>query len=135
MTERIYISRPIDDRDANAIYDVIHRARRDFIRPRFEVIDPTTIPNGGERENYTRLVNSQLRLMKTCQILLVDMSIPNHTYIGCIAELVYARINNLCTVVYVGSNIIGHRPWLRFHADHIDPSWEGAVRWIHARLQ
>ena len=135
MVQRIYISRPIDDRDAGGIYDIILRAKRDFRRPRFEVIDPTTIPDGGQRENYTNLVTSQLNLMKTCDILLTDMSIPNHTYIGCIAELVYARTYDLCTVVYVGSNTIGHRPWLRFHADHIDASWEGAVRWIHARLQ
>jgi hypothetical protein len=135
MTQRLYVSRPIDDRDAAEICDIVIRARKDFRSPRFEVIDPTSIPDGGQRENYKGLVDSQLNLMKTCDAILIDMSLPNHTYIGCIAELVYAHTYRLCTVVYVGSNRIGHRPWLRFHADHIDTTWEGAVRWIHTRLQ
>jgi hypothetical protein len=135
MTHRIYISRPIDDRDVSEIYDIVELARKEFRTPRFEVIDPTLIPNGEQRENPKRLVDTQLRLMKTCDTILIDMSLPNHTYIGCIAELVYAHRYRLNTVVYVGSNRIGHRPWLRYHADHIDTTWEGAVQWIHAKLR
>lgn len=129
------MSRPIDDRDSSEIYDIISRAKLDFRNPRFEVIDPTSIPYGAQRENPARLVDAQLKLLKTCDIILVDMSLPNHTYIGCIAELVYAHSYNLCSVVFVGSNRISHRPWLRYHSDHIDVSWEGAVQWIHGRFQ
>lgn len=135
MTHRIYISRPIDDRDVSEIYDIVERAREEFRTPRFEVIDPTLIPNGAQRENPKSLVDTQLKLMKTCDTILIDMSLPNHTYIGCIAELVYAHRYKLYTVVYVGSNRIGHRPWLRYHTDHIDTTWEGAVKWIHAKLR
>ena len=101
MTHRIYISRPIDDRDVSEIYDIVERAREEFRTPRFEVIDPTLIPNGAQRENPKSLVDTQLKLMKTCDTILIDMSLPNHTYIGCIAELVYAHRYKLYTVVYV----------------------------------
>jgi hypothetical protein len=137
MTQRIYIARAVDDREPNAIQTVVLRARRDFPSPRFEVIDPMVVGDIEHRQNntYLAVLETQLDLLKSCDVILVDMSLPNHTYIGCVAELVYAHVWQLCTVVYVGSNRIIHRPWLRFHADHIDTSWEGAVRWIHARLQ
>jgi hypothetical protein len=135
MAHRIYVSRPIDGRDSSEIYDIITRAKKDFRSPKFEVIDPTAIPHGGERQNHNTMVPAQLNLMKDCDIILADMSLPNHTYIGCIAELVYARLYELCSVVFVGSNRISHRPWLRYHSDHIDTSWEGAVQWIHGRFQ
>ena len=137
MTQRIYVARAIDDRDTSVIYDIVHRAQRDFSSPRFEVIDPMAISYIEHRENsnYAHVLETQLQLLRSCDVILVDMSLPNHTYIGCVAELVYAHVWQLCTVVYVGSNTIIHRPWLRFHADHIDTSWEGAVKWIHARPQ
>lgn len=136
MTVRIYITRPIDDLDRSIIYDFVERARRDFPSPRFQVIDPMTIGDIEQRDDssYDNVVYKQLQMLKTCDVVLVDLSIPNHTYIGCVAELVYAHMWQLCTVVYVGSNKIFHRPWLRYHADHVDPDWEGVVQWIHARL-
>ena len=137
MTERIYVARPVDDRETAAIYDIVLRAQRDFASPRFQIVDPMEIgPIESRRNNtYTHFLEDQLRLLRSCDMILVDMSLPNHTYIGCVAELVYARLAQLCSVVYVGNNRISHRPWLRYHADHIDTSWEGAVRWIHERPQ
>ncbi len=137
MTQRIYVARAVDDREAAAIYDIVLRAQRDFPSPRFEIVDPMAvgpIEYRGNR-NYASFLDDQLNLLKSCDIILADMSIPNHPYIGCVAELVYAHLAQLCTVVYVGPNKISHRPWLRFHADHIDTNWEGAVKWIHARPQ
>jgi hypothetical protein len=137
MPQRIYIARPIDDLDTSGVWNIVTRARQDFPNPRFEVIDPMTIGDINQREenSYERVVDKQLQLLKSCDVILIDMSLSDHTYIGCVAEMVYAHIWELCTVIYVGSNRIIHRPWLRFHADHIDTNWEGAVQWIHARLQ
>ena len=133
MANRIYVSRPIDGRDSSEIYDIINRARNDFPSPSFEVIDPTSIPFGRARQNHNQMVPAQLDLMRTCDVILADMSLPNHTYIGCVAELVYARSYSLYSVVFVGSNRIGHRPWLQHHADQIETSWEGVVQCIHGR--
>jgi hypothetical protein len=135
MAVRIYVARPVDDLDRSGINGFVQRARRDFSSPRFEVIDPMLIGDIDQREDssYAGVVDKQLQLLHSCDIILVDMSLPNHTYIGCIAEMVYAHIWQLSTVIYVGSNRMFHRPWLRFHADHIDSEWEGAVQWIHAR--
>jgi hypothetical protein len=135
MPQRIYVARPVDDLDISGIQDFVERARRAFPGPRFEIIDPMIIGDIEHRgeSSYAAVVDKQLQLLKTCDVILVDMSMSNHTYIGCVAELVYAHIWELSTVVYIGSNRIFHRPWLRFHADHIDSDWEGVVRWIHAR--
>jgi hypothetical protein len=136
MTVRIYVARPVDDLDRSASDALVQRVRNDFPNPRFEVLDPMTIGDIKDRgdSSYANVVDKQLTLLRSCDVILVNMSISNHTYIGCVAEMVYARIWKLSTVVYVGSNRIGYRPWLRYHADHIDEDWEGAVRWIHARL-
>jgi hypothetical protein len=135
MAVRIYVARPVDDLDRTEINGFVQHARRDFLKPRFEVIDPMIIGDIEQRDDssYASVVDKQLQLLRSCDVILVDMSLPNHTYIGCIAEMVYAHIWELCTVVYVGSNKMFHRPWLRFHADHIDSDWEGVVQWIHAR--
>lgn len=134
MTTRIYLARPIDGRDENSIYEVVHRAKRDLHRPRFEIVDPITERKIEYRNNHESVVAAELELLQSCDVILVDMSIINHVYIGCIGELIYAHLWNLSTVIYVGSNgTLIQRPWLRFHANHIDIAWKGAIEWIYAK--
>jgi hypothetical protein len=135
MTSRIYLARPIDERIPASTNDVIARAKSNFRYPRFEVIDPTIARGAENPEDYMGLVQAELHVLESCDAILVDMSPTDHIYIGCIAELVYARLWNLSTVIYTGSNDkLDRRPWLRFHADHIDATWKGAVEWIQTNL-
>lgn len=134
MTTRIYLARPIDGRNQTSIHEIVDRAKRDFPRPRFEIVDPVAEYELKDRNDYPNVVTTELELLRSCNVILIDMSILNHTYIGCIGELIYAHLWNVTTVVYVGSNnALIQRPWLRFHADHIDITWKGAVEWIYAK--
>lgn len=134
MTARIYLARPIDGRSQTSIYEILDRAEREFQRPRFEIVDPVAKYDLRDRNDHVYVVATELEILRSCNIILIDMSLANHTYIGCVAELIYAHLWNLITVVYVGSNsALTQRPWLRFHADHIDTTWKGAVEWIHTK--
>lgn len=48
--------------------------------------------------------------------MLVDMSIPNWTYVGCVCELVYATLWSIPSVVIVADVAMAQRVWLRHHA-------------------
>jgi hypothetical protein len=137
MSTRIYLARAIDGRSASSICEPVRRAERDLRPPRFDVVDPVTECELQDRqENTTGIVASELQLLQSCDVILADMSIPNHAYIGCIAELVYAHLWNLTIVVYIGTNsALRGRPWLIFHSHHIDITWEGAIKWIKMRQQ
>lgn len=137
MSTRIYLARAIDGRSTSSIYEPVHRAERDLRPPRFNVVDPVMEYRLQDRKgDYADIVASELQLLQSCDIFLADMSIPNHTYIGCIAELVYAHLWNLAVVIYIGTNsALSCRPWLVFHSHHIDTTWEGAIEWIQIRQQ
>jgi len=135
LTSRIYVARAIDGRDKCSTAVAITRARAEFKLPRFDVIDPATTTCAESAWGYAELVNAELRILATCDLILADMSLVDHSYIGCVAELVYAHMWNLPAAVYAGRNLeLADRPWLRYHCDHIDSSWEGIVAWVQQRL-
>lgn len=130
---RIYLARAVDGRTQQSIDEVAQRVRQYLQPPRFEIVDPLDVYHPAERDDYVRIVDTELALLSSCNLLLLDMSLPDHAYIGCVAELVYARLLHLRTCVYIGARPnLSDRPWLRYHADHIDSNWNGIIKWFQA---
>jgi hypothetical protein len=75
----------------------------------------------------TAIVENDLQLLRQADVLLVDVSIPNHTYIGCICEMVYAREWGIPVVSYIGRNHIGKRPFFIYHSNTIYKRWADAL--------
>lgn len=67
-------------------------------------------------EDPMAMVEYDLRHLRRSDGLLVDMSSPTHTYIGCVCELTYAYLWQIPAVVWVGRTGLEQRPWLRYHA-------------------
>jgi hypothetical protein len=65
--------------------------------------------------------------MSECDVLLIDMTIPNRNYVGCVGELVYASLAGVPAVVVVGDTDYGDRLWLRAHSTLIVREWGEAV--------
>lgn len=76
------------------------------------------------------VVQQALSLIRESDFVLLDLSLRNHTYIGCICEMVYAYLWQKPVVVFVGTSGNESRPWLRFHASHICATLRDAVDWI-----
>lgn len=82
------------------------------------------------KEKAREIVEQDLSLLKTADIVLMDCSIPNRNYIGCICELVYAYLWGIPIIVYVGSSGNDNRYWLRYHANYICKDRSEAIKYI-----
>lgn len=78
------------------------------------------------------IVENDLQLLRQADVLLVDVSVPDHTYIGCICEMVYAREWGIKVVSYVGRNRIDKRPFFVYHSSIICRRWSDAFDNINA---
>ena len=66
-----------------------------------------------------RIVEHDLHLLRRADLVLLDLSKPGHTYVGCICEMVYAHLMKIPIVAYVGDTDNGSRIWLVYHCKAI----------------
>lgn len=130
MTERswrIYLARAIENMPRAAITALSRSAAREVDGDHFELVDANREylewkarnPELVDSNEYLTLVPFQIALLKSCDGLLMDMTIPNRNYVGCCSELVYAYSFHLPSAVYVGDTDNGARKWLQYHATFI----------------
>jgi hypothetical protein len=138
---RVYYSRAVD---GLARAEVVSRGVRlaEMLRTMdIELVDPVAAfplrptspvqPSGGEESD---LVRSDLRLLRTSHAVLMEMTIPDRNYIGCVCELTYAHLWGIPTVVWVGDPGYELRPWLRYHATAVFHEQREAVDRLTALL-
>ena len=64
------------------------------------------------------LVESQIANIEKCDIMVAELTIPDHPYVGCIGEIIYAhQMGKRVYVVYGGYDYITQRPWMSYHVD------------------
>jgi hypothetical protein len=121
----IYFARAVDFIDPSTVAATSAPIREALAARRMCMVDPLEyeIESGVHRlvgtQRDTSLVELDLALLRRCDAMLVDMTIPDRNYIGCVSELVYARTWQIPAIVYVGSTGYEHRPWLRYHATYV----------------
>lgn len=124
----VYFSRPIDWRSPRQVENSFADLRARLPKDVCEVVDPAGIAvNMTEERWYRNLVDAQLVALRSCDFILADLSATDHFYIGCIAELVYAHVAGVRSVVVVGENRLVNRPWLLYHSDHLCISLDQGV--------
>ena len=77
------------------------------------------------------IVEKDLEQIRQSDLLFVDMSIPNRNYIGCNCEIVYAHINKIPIIVYVGNTDNGMRYWLNYHATFVSDSFKKCIEKLY----
>lgn len=115
--KRVYYARAVDDRNRTDVLAEGVRIQGELFKFEIELVDPIAI--GGKWERPEDVVQIDLSLLKSCDAVLMDMSLDGWTYVGCVAELVYAHIWNIPSVVWVANQSIAERKWLRYHATKI----------------
>jgi hypothetical protein len=111
---RVYYARAVDNRDWDEVQSERSRVLEIFARHGMEVINQFSNGFTTDRE----LVDSQIANIRRCDILVADLSIPEHPYIGCIGEIIYAhQFGKRVYVIYGGCPHISKRPWLSYHVD------------------
>ncbi len=130
----IYVARAVDHRPAEATQRVGRELSAMLTAAGFRPIDPvqTPFPGFAGRNILSEFdrVHSDLAWLRRSDALVADLSIPDWPYVGCICELVYARLYEVPAVVITGDNVIGERVWLQFHADAVVRTGEEAVSFL-----
>ena len=129
----IYFARAVDLLDPGSVASVAAEAGRLLTVHGMRLLDPLEheaaldLSQLSAEARSTALVELDLALLQRSDAMLVDMTIPDRNYIGCVAELVYARIWRIPAVVYVGSTGYDERPWLRYHATQLCSRLDEAI--------
>jgi len=136
----VYFARAIDGLDASSIRSNGRKVGKYLASYGLAMIDPyeslrATSDSAGREATPQELVSSDLRLLAHSDAVLMNMSIPNRNYIGCVAELVYAHLWRVPAVVYVGASLNDQRPWLQYHATVICTKLPEAVKQLRKTLK
>jgi hypothetical protein len=70
--------------------------------------------NGSIRD-VKEIVDSDLVTLRDADVLVVDISLPRHNYVGCICEMVYAKVWGISVVAYPKRNTLVKRPFFKYH--------------------
>lgn len=121
---RIYFARAMEGLGRQEI-----RQGADFVRRILgnsaDLLDPFEAE--ATPDDYKKVVFDDLSLLRTADVLLVDMSIADRNYIGCSCELVYAFLEGIPSVVHVGETDYAKRKWLQYHATVIVSDFQDAI--------
>lgn len=125
---RVYFARAVDGLDRDRVIDLAQGVRKELDVVGLTTIDPVAASEpmiGGVRDesehsgdaprNYRQVVEQELAILRSCDAVLMDMSIPSRNYIGCVCEMTYAHMWNIPCVVYLDAVEL-NRPWLKYHA-------------------
>jgi hypothetical protein len=119
---RIYFARAIDGEDNAARSRLASTVASELAAAGLSMVDPaaddpavTDETKEGAMKRYRTLVEHDLSVLQSCHAVLMDISVPGRSYIGCICEMTYAYFWKIPCVVYTG-NLDDRRPWLQYHA-------------------
>lgn len=84
----------------------------------------------GPDQEVRKIVEQGLRKLRQADVLIADLSIPGHNYIGCICEIVYAHLWQKKVVVFTGDSGNETRPWLRYHTTHLCSTFDEAINHV-----
>jgi hypothetical protein len=121
----VYYARAVDSCDWNEVQASRQRVVDCFAQRGMEVINDFS--NGFDSDK--ELVESQIANIRRCDILVAQLTIPNHPYVGCIGEIIYAhQMGKRVYVVYGENAHIRERPWLSYHTDGFFRTFEELFR-------
>ena len=70
-------------------------------------------------ENAIKVVEENLRELCGADCIIINFTIPKHLYVGCIGEMIYAKINRVKVIVIAGDSGVDKHFWTVYHADAI----------------
>lgn len=137
---RVYFARAIDGEHKLRTQELAFTVARELAAVGLLMIDPTadepvhppTRLDDGSK--YRAIVDHDLAALRSCRAVLMDLSIPDRNYIGCICEMTYAYLWQIPCVIYLGE-INKDRPWLHYHATAVFSLRSEAVAYLRTILR
>ncbi|SNT33192.1 hypothetical protein SAMN05421812_104544 [Asanoa hainanensis] len=125
----VYFARAVDGLPRDEVLRLGEEVADELGRHGLAMADPVAVwtDTSGPVTDYIALVESDLAVLRKCDGVLVDMTIPRRSYVGCVGELMYAHLWRKPAVVWVGDTGLEDRPWLRYHASAVVRTRDEAV--------
>lgn len=126
----IYFARAVDGEDRLAALSLADRVAAELAPHGLMLVDPVRLYDAGpgdDQPSEVSIVEHDLRILRRCDAILMDMSIQGRNYIGCSCELTYAYLWKIPCVVYLGG-ATEIRPWLTYHATAVAQTRGQAIR-------
>jgi hypothetical protein len=136
---RVYFARAIDGEHKSSGQTLASTVAQELEAIGLLMVDPTTnepLQSSTELDiqlRYRAIVDHDLSVLRTCHAVLMDLSIPERSYIGCICEMTYAYLWQIPCIVYLGG-IDKDRPWLHYHATGIFRLRSEAIAYLKTLL-
>ena len=84
-----------------------------------------------DEKSSSEIVENNMKLLEKADCVIVDLSIKNHSYIGCIDEMVCANLRNIFVIVICGESGVEKRPYTNYRANKIVKDFDEAVECIN----
>jgi nucleoside 2-deoxyribosyltransferase len=131
-TRRVYFARAMDGIAPDRIRGQALEVEEVLAAHGIQLLDPYRDESGGEAakslgDRAREIVERDLTLLRNTDAVLMDCSIAEHNYVGCICELVYAYCWKIPIVVFVGNSGNERRIWLQYHATHLCKTRDEAI--------
>ena len=137
---RVYFARAIDGEHRLRTLELASTVARELAAVGLLMIDPMadepvhSLVGLDQGSRYRAIVDHDLATLRSCQAVLMDMSIPDRNYIGCICEMTYAYLWQIPCVIHLGE-INKDRPWLHYHATAVFKLRSEAIAYLGAILR
>jgi nucleoside 2-deoxyribosyltransferase len=95
----------------------------------FKAVNPMDYALEEQNCQPKEIVDKNLFLQKSCDIVLVEYTIVHRAYVGTDFEMTWAHLNNQPTIVWAHQDL-KHRIYLNFLATKLADSLEEAVEYI-----
>lgn len=129
MQTRVFLSGAIEDVQSNFIYSWRIEAASLLTDRGFKAVNPMDYALEEENCEPKEIVDKNIFLQKSCDILLVEYQLLQRAYVGTDFEMTWAHLNNQPIIVWAHKDM-QHRKYLKFLATKLADSLEEAVEYI-----
>lgn len=133
---KVFFSSAIDDVAFWQIQQRYEDVEKTLMARGHFLLNPASVYTEAERDveysdaikGEAAVVTRDLQILKKADALLVDVSDLNRQYVGCICEMVYARVFGIPVIAFLGpSNPLARRAFFSFHCSEMTEVWEEAL--------
>ena len=86
------------------------------------------------KENAEIVGYENLKNISQSDCVIVNLSIPNHLYVGCIGEMVCAKIKGCFVITVVGDSSASKRMWTLLNSDIVVKTLDEACDFIKGEI-
>jgi len=129
MQTRVFLSGAIEDVQSDFKYSWRDEATSLLKNRGFKAVNPMDYALEEQGCEPKEIVDKNLFLQKSCDLLLVEYQLLERAYIGTDFEMTWAHLNDQPIIIWAHKDV-QHRKYLKFLATKLADSLEEAVEYI-----